>query len=549
MIVPRVIPCLDVTGGRVVKGVNFVDLRDAGDPIVADYDRAAWSAEAGARVAHDGGAYPLLGGGDVNLYSLFVERALRLVAPEGMVGLLVPSGIVADKGAAEFFQAVSGAGRLAAFLDFENRRPRLGLDPFFPDVDSRFKFGVLAVGGAARRFKKTDFAFFQDDPEAAESAAYGLSPRALATLNPNTGTAPVFRSRRDAALALAVHRRLPVLVRHGPPRQAVWPVRYATMFHMTNDSGKFRTSAELQGAGAYRVAANRWKKGQEEWLPLYEGKMLQAYDHRAASVTVNTANLHRPAQPSPTEPLQHQDPKWLPEPQFWVAKNDVDLPAGLEWVLGFRNVTAPTNVRTVVAALGPCAGYGNSVPVIVPHILNFRNDQSKNKIYLNRYIKRYAYWAPLLLANFNSLALDFICRQKLQGQNLNYFIIEQLPVVPRSSLVKNFGGERADRLIRRYVLELTYTAHDMAAFARDLGYAGPPFRWDEEERLRLRARLDALFFLLYGLDREAAAHILGTFPIVEREEVQQYQRFRSRDLILGYMAAFAAGDIISEIAA
>ena len=29
----RVIPCLDVTGGRVVKGVNFVDLRDAGDPV------------------------------------------------------------------------------------------------------------------------------------------------------------------------------------------------------------------------------------------------------------------------------------------------------------------------------------------------------------------------------------------------------------------------------------------------------------------------------------------------------------------------------------
>ena len=37
----RVIPCLDVTAGRVVKGVNFVDLRDAGDPveIAARYDR------------------------------------------------------------------------------------------------------------------------------------------------------------------------------------------------------------------------------------------------------------------------------------------------------------------------------------------------------------------------------------------------------------------------------------------------------------------------------------------------------------------------------
>ena len=32
MLAKRIIPCLDVTGGRVVKGVNFVNLRDAGDP-------------------------------------------------------------------------------------------------------------------------------------------------------------------------------------------------------------------------------------------------------------------------------------------------------------------------------------------------------------------------------------------------------------------------------------------------------------------------------------------------------------------------------------
>ena len=38
----RVIPCLDVKDGRVVKGVNFVDLRDAGDPVEAAiaYDAA-----------------------------------------------------------------------------------------------------------------------------------------------------------------------------------------------------------------------------------------------------------------------------------------------------------------------------------------------------------------------------------------------------------------------------------------------------------------------------------------------------------------------------
>lgn len=42
MFTKRIIPCLDVNNGRVVKGVNFVDLRDAGDPveIAAAYDRA-----------------------------------------------------------------------------------------------------------------------------------------------------------------------------------------------------------------------------------------------------------------------------------------------------------------------------------------------------------------------------------------------------------------------------------------------------------------------------------------------------------------------------
>ena len=33
MLAKRIIPCLDVTDGRVVKGTNFVDLRDAGDPV------------------------------------------------------------------------------------------------------------------------------------------------------------------------------------------------------------------------------------------------------------------------------------------------------------------------------------------------------------------------------------------------------------------------------------------------------------------------------------------------------------------------------------
>ena len=42
MFTKRIIPCLDVNNGRVVKGVNFVQLRDAGDPveIAKAYDAA-----------------------------------------------------------------------------------------------------------------------------------------------------------------------------------------------------------------------------------------------------------------------------------------------------------------------------------------------------------------------------------------------------------------------------------------------------------------------------------------------------------------------------
>ena len=91
-------------------------------------------------MARDGGDYPLLSGGDVNLYSLFVERAMTLVRPDGMVGLLTPSGIASDKTAARFFKGVATEGRLKALYDFENRRTRYSAPPFFPDVDSRFKF-------------------------------------------------------------------------------------------------------------------------------------------------------------------------------------------------------------------------------------------------------------------------------------------------------------------------------------------------------------------------------------------------------------------------
>ena len=514
---------------RMVAAIRKKD----GD-LAADYDRAAWVAEASASVARSCGAYPLLSGGDTNLYALFVERALRLVKAEGIVGLLVPSGIAADKGAAAFFRSIATTGRLGALFDFENRRTRLGFDPFFPDVDSRFKFAALIAGGPARRFDAAACAFFAQSAEEAEASGLALSPEDFAAVNPNTGTAPVFRGTRDAEITLAVYRRVPVLVdQRSTPHQRVWPVRYATMFHMTNDSDKFLTEAELHKAGAYRVAPNRWKKGATEWAPLYEGKMVQAYDHRAASVTVNPENISRPAQPETTTDEQHANPTWMPNPQFWIDSAHISE-VRQDWTLGLKHISAATNARTIICAIVPRAGYGNSLPIL---------DREEADRFYSR-------WAPLLLANLNSFPLDFISRQKLHGNNLNLFVLEQLPILPLEAFARPIGATSAEAIIRDHVLRLSYTAHDLKPFAEDMGHQGAPFAWDAEERLHLRARLDALFFLLYGLNRDDAAYILSTFPIIQREEEAQFAgRFRSRDLILGYMAAFAAGDPDSRISA
>ena len=508
-------------------------LEKAGDPLARDFRLASERAAAAARVARTSGDYPLLARGDLNLYSLFVERAMTLVKPNGMVGLLVPSGIASDKMAAPFFKSVATEGRLKSLYDFENRRTRYDLPPFFADVDSRFKFCAF-VANPAPRDEPARCAFFLqnvselEDPE----RCFPLSPQDFARVNPNTGTAPIFRSRRDAELTAAIYERLPVLVdRSSGAAVKAWPVKYSTMFHMTNDSGKFRTRSELEEKeGAWPIVGNRFGSLVGEQVPLYEGKMVQAFDHRAASIVINPKNLHRPAQPKPAAPEQHRDPSWLPVPRFWVRESECGWPPKSGWVVGFKEITAPTNVRTFIAALLPTVGFGNKVPVLKPETA----DRSE--------------W--LLAANLNAIVFDFITRQKVQGQTLNLFILEQLPVVPPERYrTARFGAKTAEDIVREAVLELTYTAHDMAPFARDLGHvdeageALPPFRWDDDRRRLLRAKLDALYFHLYGVtDRDDMRYIYSTFPIVEREETAAYGTYRSRDLALAWANALAAGN-------
>ncbi|MDO8438283.1 MAG: hypothetical protein Q7S69_09050 [Nitrosomonadaceae bacterium] len=502
------------------------ELEKSGSPLWADYCVASAATEAAARVARECGDYPLLSGGDVNLYSLFIERAQSLIHPHGLVGLLCPSGIAADKGAAEFFRSISTTGRLAALYDFENRKG------FFPDVDSRFKFCALVFGGEQRTVQTTRCAFYLHTLEEADDPAriLTLTAQDFSAVNPNTGAAPIFRTKRDADITTAIYRRQPVLVdRHNESPKKVWPVRYCTMFHMTNDSHLFKRRDELEQEGWYPVSINHWKKSEAEAVPLYEGKMVQMYDHRAADVVVNSGNLKRPAQPLPITNKEKLVDRY-PTPQYWTIITEVEKTwAGL-WSLSFKSVSSPTNARTMIAAILPKAGVGHSMSMLVPQ----GNGDGALSILL-------------LLANFCSFAFDFLLRQKVQGQNLSWFILEQMPVIYPEQFEQVLGKTKIADFVRGEVLHLSYTAHDLAPFAHDLGYDGAPFAWDEDDRRHRLARLDALFFHLYGLPRDDAAYILDTFPIVREQDEKAHGCYLTKELILAYMNAVAAGDFATIV--
>ena len=517
-------PRLALAPTAAARKEGILRLRNQGVPLVDEYDAAKERADRLGQLVRASGDYPLLGGGDINLYSLFVERAMGLVKPDGFVGLLTPSGIYADKTAARFFQSVSTSGRVGGLFDFENRKI------FFKDVHASFKFCVLVFGGEERRFDETECAFFLHGTDAIKDPerCFPLAPDDFARVNPNTGTAPVFRTRRDAEITRRIYERHPVLVdrSHGGERR-VWPVSHLRQFDMTNDSHLFRTATQLESESFYPVQGNRWRKGDELYLPLYEGKMVEPFDHRTASIVINPANLTRQAQPLESTLEERIDPDFLPKPVFWVPSANVTttFPQEMGWTLVYRRITAPTNARTTLSTILPWCAVSYTIPM-----LRVGNQGLS------------AFEATYLQSALSSFCFDYISRQKLQGTSMSLTSLEQLPVIAPDDYDRCFGGTTARDLVRDHVLRLTYTAHDMAPFARDIGYDGPPFTWDEEERRHLRARLDALYFHLYGLDHDDADYVLSTFPIVRREDEAAFGSYRTRDLVLAYMNALAAGD-------
>jgi hypothetical protein len=485
-------------------------LKDSPDtlPLYEEFEAGKRKVYAESHFLRRSGRVPLTGQGNLNTYSVFTETDRILLGPKGRAGVIVPTGIVTDARTQYFSKDLVRSGSIAVLYDFENRAS------LFPAVDSRMKFCILSVTGRSLRESAARFAFFLHDPAELVDAekSFALTPEEIELLNPNTGTLPVFRSRRDAEITLGIYRRLPVMINATLSNGNPWGVSFMQgLFNISHDSSFLHSRDELESDG-WNLDGNTFRRGKDVMLPLYEGRMGHQYSHRFGNSTGKTESTI----------TQLESPDYVVQPQYWTsaaetrtrqARRRFDCTTGM---LGHRRVARNNDERTCIAAIIPwgSASYG--------WILSA--GPSANNL-------------ALLGATFNSFPYDYALRNSLSQPSIPKSTSEQIPV-PQPELLTRF-----DKFILPRILELTFTSHDLAEFSRDLGDMGAPFRWDESRRQVIRAELDALFFHLYGISRDDADYILDTFPIVRRKDEAKYGSYRTKELILAEYDRMAAAGL------
>jgi hypothetical protein len=487
--------------------------------------------------ANSSGAFPLCAKGltvpgvnSLQTDRLFAELFARITAPAGRLGCIIPTAIATGAGGQYLFGDFTKRSAVASLYDFENSKP------LFPGVHRSYNFCLLSLTGKALRESVARYAFFLadsvdlDDPD----RVFALSPEEISLINPNTGTLPIFRTRRDADLTTAIYRRVPVLWDETSSDGNAWGIATKRLFDMTDDSDVFRTCEQLEADG-WHLDGNIFSRAGMRMLPLYEGKMVHHFDHRWTSYFGADDEDRRTVTVA-----EKQDASIHAEPRYWIAEDgsiptrrngkNVKVPGvsqriqevgwEREWLCGWRKVCRATDERTAIPGFLPRVAVGITFPLMFPCVAPAL--------------------AGILIASQSSLVFDFVSRQKIGSTDMNLFIWKQLPV-PTPAMAEPHTWFVIPRL-----LELVYPAYDMTALARDLGDRGAPFVWDEERRARIRAELDGFFFRLYGIERDDVDYIMETFQTetggLKNNDIAKYGTYRTKDRVLDVYDRMAAAD-------
>lgn len=198
------------------------------------------------------------GGGDINLYKLFLEQGHALLHRDGRLGLIVPSGLYSDHGTGGLRELFIDQSRWEWLFGFENR------DKVF-DIDGRFKFNPVIIQKGTptdaiwTAFMRRDLA----DWEQAEDFVTEYPREQVVQFSPRSRALLEIQSQRDLNVLSKIYANAVLLGDEGPEG---WGVQYATEFHMTNDSKLFPPLTKWEEWGFRPDEYSRWIKGP--WKPI-----------------------------------------------------------------------------------------------------------------------------------------------------------------------------------------------------------------------------------------------------------------------------------------
>jgi type I restriction-modification system DNA methylase subunit len=400
--------------------------------------------------------YVKRGGGDTDLWKLFLERSFSLLASEGTLSLVLPSGIVTNEGAKELRKELLER-KIQCLYEFENK------NGIFADVHRSYKFALVictntpSAAGFPAAFYLHDVAAL--DGKIEQSKFVKISSEFVKLVSPDSLTIPEIRAEKEREIFEKLYMNHPLLsegVDNGR-----WTFAFVTEMHRTASSHLFRQD----GRG--------WQ--------LIEGKHFHQFIHDYEKPTFTV---------KPEEGL-----KWTERiREYGVLNKQIhEIPR-----LVFRNVAASTNVRSIISAIIPPNTFlPHSASVVVPRY--------KNELLLSmEYFKIISY----ILGLFNSLIFDFLIRRRVT-MNLSFFYLKQTPIPEK---IQSTVGQRIIKLSARLNAPNRKFEDLTNSTGVDHGTLGM------KDRVELTAKLDALVAYHYGLTRPEYEYIINTFEGFEEDE-------------------------------
>ncbi len=413
------------------------DFRAKWDEYVASYEKFS---------EFFGGRYKFQGGGDINLYKLFIEGDLTLVRNGGRLSLLVPSGLQTDEGCGPLRKLLLIENKFEELTSFENK----GYDEIvngkehhrkiFQDVHPQFKFGFFKVTKGEKSSDKHTFdgRFYLHDPKDISVTPVKYSLEMIRRFSPENFGIMEFRSERDYEVCAKIRGEHPLLNDTG--------FRLSAEFHMTNDNHFFR-----------KLAGKKPATGQ---MPLYEGKMIHQFDtnyspgnyavvekevreellrkeiYRLAKLVreIEPKKLEGKAVPAKREELETRLREIFKAKKF---KLHFESPRVV-----YREIGSSTNERTIIATEIPADScLNNKLPYVAPFNFELSDKGQLDQIELE------ANETYSLLALLNSLVLNFYLRSKI-STTLNMFYMYELPIPQLSAAQKKKLAEFAGKLLK-----------------------------------------------------------------------------------------------------